>query len=78
MEIKWKKMFRGEKKMDEEELEIAEVRRKWGEIRRTEEVLSEWDDSPLVRGALWVVKGLLAMWVITILIWIAGTWVWLW
>ena len=71
-------MFRGEKKMDEEELEIAEVRRKWGEIRRTEEVLSEWDDSPLLRGAVWVVKGLLAMWVITILIWIAGTSVWLW
>ena len=63
--------------MSEEE-EIEEVRRKWESIRRTEEVLSEWDDSPLVRGALWVVKGLLAMWVITILIWIAGTWVWLW
>ena len=63
--------------MSEEE-EIEEVRRKWESIRRTEEVLSEWDDSPLVRGALWVVKGLLAMWVITILIWIAGTLVWLW
>ena len=57
--------------MDEEELEIAEVRRKWGEIRRTEEVLSEWDDSPLVRGAVWVVKGLLAVWVITTLVLIA-------
>ena len=64
-------------KMSEEE-EIEEVRRKWEEIRRTEEVLSEWDDSPLVRWVLWVVKGLLAMWVITILIWIAGMLVWLW
>ena len=63
--------------MSEEE-EIEEVRRKWEEIRITEEVLSEWDDSPLVRWALWAVKGLLAMWVITILIWIASALVWLW
>ena len=56
---------------DEEELEIEEVRRKWEAIRRTDEVLSEWDDSPLVRGAVWVVKGLLAVWVITTLVLIA-------
>ena len=56
--------------MSEEE-EIEEVRRKWEEIRRTEEVLPEWDDPPLVRGALWVVKGLLAVWVITTLVLIA-------
>ena len=56
--------------MSEEE-EKEEGRRKWGEIRRTEEVLSEWDDSPLVRGTVWVVKGLLAVWVITTLVLIA-------
>ena len=56
--------------MSEEE-EIEEVRGKWEEIRRTEEVLSEWGESSLVRGAVWVVKGLLAVWIITTLVLIA-------
>ena len=55
--------------MDEEEyLEIEEVRRKWEAIRRTDEVLSEWDESPLLRYALYVVKGMLVMLIITILV----------
>jgi len=55
--------------MDEEEyLEIEEVRRKWEEIRRTEELLSEWGEHPLLRYALYAVKGMLVMLIITILV----------
>ena len=57
---------------DEEELEIAEVRRKWEAIRRTEELLSEGDESPQLRYAVHVVEGMVAMWIITMLVWMVG------